>query len=404
MHLYFFTFFLPINQKTMLKLIEELEMKKGAAFLAILVLVFTSAVLGALLGGKYVYSRLNAQPTNPENVYPEVAITQPADQISFSITDINTLITDVVEKVEPSVVKVVGVIPGQQSFFGMSDDQQVSGSGFIVTGDGYIVTNNHVVDSVNQINVILSDGTTIPARIISTDIFADLAVLKADGKMPGVAELGDSDILKPGESVIAIGSPLGDFRNSVTVGVISATGRTLDTGNGYEMENLIQTDAAINSGNSGGPLVNLAGEVIGINTLVVRGDGIGSAIAEGLGFAIPSNTARLITEQIIKKGYFARPYMGVQIQHINPSVATRYNLPVDWGAYVVRIGSNSPALKAGISIGDIILRIGGIALNEDTQFVNALFTYQPGDEVVVEILRGQDRISVPVRLTELNMP
>src|SRR4030042_6924528 len=115
----------------------------------------------------------------------------------------------------------------------MSDDQQVSGSGFIISSDGYIITNNHVIDSTNQVNIILSDGTTVPARIVSTDIFADLAVLKAEGIMPGVAVLGDSDILKPGESVIAIGSPLGDFRNSVTVGVVSATGRMLDTGNGY---------------------------------------------------------------------------------------------------------------------------------------------------------------------------
>ena len=366
-------------------------------------MVFGSAVLGAIIGGSYIYKRMNAQTVTQQT--PEVIeATQPVEQISVSSTDIRTSITDVVEKTEPSVVKVVGVIPGQQTFFGMSDDQQVSGSGFIVTADGYVITNNHVVDSTNQVNVILSDGSSIPAIIVSTDIFSDLAVLKVEGKMPGVAVLGDSDNLKPGESVIAIGSPLGDFRNSVTVGVISATGRNLDTGNGYEMENLIQTDAAINSGNSGGPLVNLAGEVIGINTLVVRGDGMGSAIAEGLGFAIPSNTAKLITEQIIQKGYFARPYLGVQIQHINPSIAKRYNLPVEWGAYVVRIGGNSPASKVGITIGDIILRIGNITLDENTQFLNALFSYQPGDVVDVEILRGETDNVVQVQLTDLKMP
>ena len=379
-------------------------MKKTFTILAIVFLVFASAALGAFVGGTYIYTRLNSRVETPQVIQSTAVDAQPASHISVSSTDISTMITDVVEKVEPSVVKVVGVIPGQQTFFGMSDDQQVSGSGFIITSDGYIVTNNHVVESVNQINVILSDGTTIPAKIISTDVFADLAVLKVEGKMPGVAVLGDSDILKPGESVIAIGSPLGDFRNSVTVGVISATGRTLDTGNGYEMENLIQTDAAINSGNSGGPLVNLVGEVIGINALVVRGNGTGSAIAEGLGFAIPSNTARLITEQIIQKGHFARPYMGVQIQQINPSIAQRYNLPVEWGAYVVRMGTNSPASKAGITTGDIILRIGNISLDEKTQFVNALFSYQPGNLVDVEFIRGKNHITVQVRLTELNMP
>ena len=379
-------------------------MRRTAIILAIVFLVFASAALGAFVGGTYIYTRLNAVQETPLPIQQSTDIAQPGNQIALASTDISTLITEMVEKVEPSVVKVVGVIPGQQTFFGMSDDQQVSGSGFIVTGDGYIITNNHVVESVNQIYVILSDGTTIPAEIVSTDVFADLAVLKVEGQMPGVATLGDSDILKPGESVIAIGSPLGDFRNSVTVGVISATGRMLDTGNGYEMENLIQTDAAINSGNSGGPLVNLAGEVVGINTLVVRGDGMGSAIAEGLGFAIPSNTAGLITEQIIQKGYFARPYMGVHIQHINPSIAQRYNLAVEWGAYVVRIGNNSPASKAGIISGDIILRIGNISLDEDIQFVNALFSYQPGDVVEVEFLRGGDHVTVQVQLTELNMP
>lgn len=303
--------------------------------------------------------------------------------------------------VEPSVVKIIGVIPGQQTFFGMSADQQVSGSGFILTRNGYILTNNHVVENVDQVMVILSDATTIPATIVSSDIYADLAVLKVERQMPGVAVLGDSENLKPGESVVAIGSPLGDFRNSVTVGVISATGRMLDTGNGYEMENLIQTDAAINSGNSGGPLVNLAGEVIGVNTLVVRGDGMSSAIAEGLGFAIPSNTAWLIAEQIIEKGYFARPYLGVQIQQIDPGIANRYNLPVKWGAYVVRVGSNSPASKNGIVNGDIILRIGEKILDENTPFVNALFAYRPGDRVDVEVIRGGAKIILPIQLTEL---
>lgn len=379
-------------------------MKKAALILAIIFVVFASAVLGAFVGGTFIYTRLSSIEETPRLNPQSTVMTLQDNKITIASTDISTMITEVVEKVEPSVVKVVGVIPGQQSFFGVTDDQQVSGSGFIITRDGYIITNNHVVESVNQINVILSDGTTIPAEIVSTDVFADLAVLKTEGQMPGVAALGDSDILKPGESVIAIGSPLGDFRNSVTVGVISATGRTLDTGSGYEMENLIQTDAAINSGNSGGPLVNLAGEVVGINTLVVRGDGLGSAIAEGLGFAIPSNTARLITEQIILNGYFARPYMGVQIQHINPSIAQRYNLPVEWGAYVVRIGNNSPASRAGIITGDIILRIGNITLDEDMQFVNALFSCQPGDVIDVELLRVEDRVTVQVQLTELNMP
>lgn len=376
-------------------------MKRFVYIVLGILVIFFSALAGAVAGGTFVYNRvlINLPASNAEIVASAPPSTP--SQLTISSTDITTVITDVVEKVEPAVVKVVGEIPGQLGFFGMTSSQTVSGSGFIISVDGYIITNNHVVESAEQLYVILSDGSELPANLVSTDIYADLAVLKVSGQMPGVAVLGDSENLKPGESVIAIGSPLGDFRNSVTVGVISATGRMIDTGQGYEMENLIQTDAAINSGNSGGPLVNLAGEVVGINTLVVRGDGMSSAIAEGLGFAIPSNTARLISEQIIQKGYFARPYLGVRIQHINPAIAERYDLAVDWGAYVVEVGNSSPASRAGVRIGDIITRIGEKELNETTQFINALFAYQPGDSVEVEVMRDSDRIVLKIQLIEL---
>jgi 2-alkenal reductase len=212
--------------------------------------------------------------------------------------------------------------------------------------------------------------------------------------------LGNSDLLKPGETVIAIGSPLGEFKNTVTAGVISATGRALDTGQGYVMEDLIQTDAAINQGNSGGPLVNLAGEVIGINTLVVRGSGFSSAVAEGLGFALPANTARIIGEQIIQTGYFARPYLGVDWQAINPRIAARFDLPVQWGAYVAEVYRNGPAEQAGIRQGDIITRIGEGSIDEEYSYVNALFARQPGEQVTVEVVRGNERLEIQVTLGE----
>jgi 2-alkenal reductase len=316
--------------------------------------------------------------------------TQPGTQkLVVSQTDVETTITSVIEQVKSSVVTVVGVVNGQLTFFGQSADQQVSGSGIILTADGTIVTNNHVIEGTNDLSVILQDGTHLKAKVISSDMFADLAVLKVEGKMPGVARLGNSDLLKPGETVIAIGSPLGDFRNSVTVGVVSATGRSIDTGNGYQLENLIQTDAAINSGNSGGPLVNLAGEIIGINTLVVRGDATGSnAIAEGLGFAIPSNTADMIITQIIQKGYFARPNLGVTVQIINPRIASVYSLPVQWGAYITNVNSSGPAAKSGLLRGDIIVRIGTTEINENTCYYNALFDYTPNQTVPVEVNRN----------------
>ena len=383
-------------------------MRKSIVVIVFVLLAFASALFGAVFGAAYMYTRLEGgvrldtaiEPAATEENMPQ----ESAAQIMFSASDISTAITEAVERVEPAVVTVVGSVNGQLSGLGTLMDRQVSGSGFIISADGYIVTNNHVIEDVDNLAVILSDGTQLPADLVSSDAFADLAVLKAEGEMPGVAVLGDSDRLKPGETVIAIGSPLGDFRNSVTVGVVSATGRMLSTRSGYEMEDLIQTDAAINSGNSGGPLLNLLGEVVGVNTLVVRGNSGGGASAEGLGFAVPANTARLISEQIILRGYFARPYLGVQIQHINPEVARRYNLTVEWGAYVVRVGGGTPAERAGIQAGDIITRIGDKQLNENTQFINALFVYQPGERVEVEVVRGNEPVLLEAALVELTIP
>ena len=321
-------------------------------------------------------------------------------QLQISNTQIETAITQTVEKVGPAVVTVIGTVPGQNTFFGRLPDGQSSGSGVIISSDGYIVTNNHVVENASDLSVILSDGTQLSARVISTDIFADLAVLKADGQMPAVVTIGNSDNLKSGETVIAIGSPLGEFRNTVTVGVISATGRMLDTGNGYFMEDLLQTDAAINQGNSGGPLVNLNGELVGINTLIVRGGNGSSAVAEGLGFAIPSNTVRLIAERIIAQGYFARPYLGVNFQSITPSIARRYDLPTSWGAYVTDVDSRGPAANAGLQRGDIIISIGEQNIDEENSYINLLFAYQPGDQVTIKALRNGQEMTFDVTLGE----
>ena len=371
------------------------------------VLVFLSAAFGGWVGATWVVSHLSQNINeNAEIASTSTALALPVstNKLIISQTEIQTTITDVVTKTEPSVVTVVGVVSGGLTFFGTAPDQQVSGSGFIISSNGYIITNNHVVENANELHVILNNGTQFSAKLVSRDVFSDLAVLKVDGNMPAVAQLGNSDLLKPGETVIAIGSPLGDFLNSVTVGVISATGRSLDSGNGYQLENMIQTDAAINSGNSGGPLVNLAGEVIGVNTLVVRGDiSSGNAIAEGLGFAIPSNSVSLVSDQIIQKGYFARPDLGgVQIQAINPRLASLYDLLVQWGAYVTRLDGNGPAAQAGIRTGDIITRIGDKQIDEKISYYNALFTYSPGQSVPIEFLRGRNVITLNVVLAEMN--
>lgn len=374
-------------------------MKRVLYVLFVVCIAGVSALAGAIAGGLAVYravtlSQAQSAPTAVVEAQA-VAVLQP------NISQVESTITEAVRQVGPAVVTVVGTIPGQRTFFGFTGDQTVSGSGVFISNDGYILTNNHVVEGAEEVTVVLSDGTQQAASLVGGDPYADLAVLKAQGDVPSVARLGNSDMLTPGETVIAIGSPLGDFKNTVTVGVISATGRSIDTGEGYLIENLIQTDAAINQGNSGGPLMNLAGEVVGINTLVVRSSGTG-AVAEGLGFAIPANTARAVAEQIIEKGYFARPYLGVRWQLVTPRVAAVYNLPVEWGVYVTGVYSGSPAETAGIQRDDIITRIGDIALDENHAYINAVYQYQPGDTVTVEVVRNGQVLQVQVRLGETN--
>ena len=379
-----------------------MSLRRVAYLLLILVIAGGSALLGAAVGGFAVYRAVQGQPSSLpapiQDILP-ASNTSPGQILTLNNTDVETAITKSVQKVSPSVVTVVGTVPGQVTFFGVTGDQTVSGSGVFITDSGYILTNNHVVEGTKEVSIVLSDGSEQKATIVGTDPYSDIAVLKTDGKVPAVAALGNSDALNPGESVIAIGSPLGNFKNTVTVGVVSATGRSIDTGNGYQIEDLIQTDAAINHGNSGGPLVNLAGEVIGINTLIVRSTGSGD-VAEGLGFAIPVNTAQAVAQQIIQKGYFARPYLGISFEPINPDIAMRYNLPAQWGVYVTRVSSGSPASQAGLQEGDIITRIGDVALDETHSYVNTLFTFKPGDQVNLEVVRADKKVQVQVTLGE----
>ncbi|MEN6409883.1 MAG: trypsin-like peptidase domain-containing protein [Anaerolineaceae bacterium] len=368
--------------------------------LFVIVIAFGAALAGTLAGGYAVYRGIQTKSASSTTVaQPAAAVeTAPAaSQLSVSYTEIETAITQAVSQVGPAVVTVVSVTSGQLTPFGFTSDSEASGSGVIVSADGQILTNNHVIEGATQVSVVFANGDQRTAKIVGTDQYADLAVLKVDGEMPAVAVLGNSDNLKPGESVIAIGSPLGDFKNTVTVGVISATGRSIDTSSGYTLEGLIQTDAAINQGNSGGPLVNLAGQVVGINTLIVRSSNSGT-VAEGLGFAIPSNTAQAVASQIIANGYVSRPYMGISWQWITPQISMAYRLPVEWGVYVSAVDSGSPADQGGIQRGDIITSIGGVALNSDNTYINTLFNHQSGETVTVEINRNGTTKSLKITL------
>ncbi len=372
----------------------------------VVMLAGVAALSGAAVGGVVVYRTVSlnqpaasAVAASPAQQVIQANNSQAQAPLTLNTTDIQTTITQAVKLVGPAVVTVSGTIASQMSQFGPTGPQTVSGSGVFISDKGYILTNNHVIDGVTGITITLADGTTEAATLVGADVYSDIAVLKVTGKIPAVATLGNSDVLNPGDTAIAIGSPLGDFKNTVTVGVISATGRSIDTGNGYSIDGLIQTDAAINQGNSGGPLVNLAGEVIGINSMIVRNSGSGT-VAEGLGFSIPINTAAAVANQIIQTGYISRSYMGVNIQPITPDIANAYSLPVQYGAYVTSVASSSPASQARIQTGDIITSIGGVAIDGTHSFINILFSFKPGDQVIVIFNRNGSTQQVTLTLTQ----
>src|SRR5688500_16703407 len=252
-----------------------------------------------------------------------------------------------VKEAGPAVVTIVNTQSAQGTRF--RGALTGSGSGVIIDSRGYIVTNNHVVENQQSLEVIFSNGTKAPAQLVGTDPLTDLAVLKVDVAVPDVAEFSDSNALEPGQPVVAIGSPLGDFRNTVTVGVISALHRTLSEAGSVALQDLVQTDAAINHGNSGGPLVDLSGKVVAINVAVVRNSGLGD-VAEGLGFAIPSNTVKKIADQLIEKGAVSRPYMGISYEAITPQTAAIYDITLasENGLLVTNVEAGSPADKAGL--------------------------------------------------------
>ena len=323
---------------------------------------------------------------------PTISVPNNEIRIETKSIEITTAITDAVEIISPSVVTVLNI--------SLNGTEQGSGSGVIFSDNGYLLTNAHVIAGHKTLEVVFIDGETATATLVGSDDYADIAVLQVQPPLPGVASLGNSDILRPGETVIAIGSPLGDFKNTVTVGVVSATGRTVDTGKGYQLEDLLQTDAAINQGNSGGPLVNLAGQVVGLNTLIVRGGSFGGSIAEGLGFAVASNTVGAISKQLIANGRVDRPYLGITWQPVTPRIAKVYNLPVPWGIFITNVVDGSAADIGGLQFGDIIVMVDDIPLDGEHPFINILYSYQPGDTITAKVDREGQKQIVTITLGE----
>ncbi|MBP3483680.1 MAG: trypsin-like peptidase domain-containing protein [Oscillospiraceae bacterium] len=281
------------------------------------------------------------------------------------------------------------------NYWGFQTTSAASGSGFILTADGYVLTNYHVIESSSSISVTLYDGKSYDATLIGYDESSDIAVLKIDAEGLTPVVLGDSDNLNVGDSVVAIGNPLGELTFSLTSGAVSALNREITLSNSVTM-NLIQTDCAINSGNSGGALFNLYGEVIGITNAKYSGSGSGASI-DNIGFAIPINHVRGIVESIIENGYVAKPYIGVTVSDVSEETMG-YGLPA--GAAVKAVSEDSPAEKAGLQVNDIITAVNGKEISGRTGLSEAVSAASVGDTLTLTVYRQGKTISVNVTVGE----
>ena len=326
----------------------------------------------------------------------EAAPNQPESNARISDAR-NTPAVRVARMVGPAVVGITNKAVALDAFNRAFQTEGV-GSGVIFKKEGYIITNNHVVAGANEIIVSLSDGNTVSGRLIGADEMTDIAVVKVDaGDLP-TAVLGNSDEVVVGEPAIAIGNPMGlEFQGSVTVGVISALNRTLDLND--KRVKLLQTDAAISPGNSGGALANADGEVIGINSAKLATTGV-----EGMGFAIPINTVKSVVEELMNKGYVARPYLGVTIFDKPTAARYGYQLSIDKGVYVFQVAIDSPAGRAGFQRGDIILSIDDKEVNSVTDIRNEVAAHRVGDRVKVTLDRDGMQQTIEVTLDEMPQP
>jgi len=357
------------------------------------VLALVIAVLGAVLGGA-VAPQFAVKPvvsSAPTTEIPGTSKPETQTPVESKVVETEeSVYIKVAESVGPSIVNVNTT--SQIQFFFQAIPQEGAASGVIISSDGYILTNNHVVEGTQKIKVTLADGTTFDAKVIGTDPYTDVAVIKINATNLPAAKLGDSTNLKIGQIAIAIGNPFG-LGKAVTVGIISALNRSITTEGGPIIEGLIQTDAPINPGNSGGALVNSSGEVIGINTAIYQG-------AQGIGFAIPIHLARSIANQIIDKGYVSHPWIGVYLDTVDSQTAAYYRLPVDYGAIIMDIVKNGPAEMAGLRKGDIIIEFDGEKIETADDLIVRVMRHNIGDKVKVTVARGNQRLTREVTLEE----
>jgi len=388
--------------------------KKNGGFMRLALVAVISSILGGAVtfaAFQFLMPAIGPSASNlNKNTYHQTVASQKNDSPVYKkieIAQYDSPVTAIAEKVSPSIVGIRVTATMRDFFFG---ERQGSGegSGIIIRSDGYIMTNNHVIESAlvdrstkiksgSKIEVILPNQMDKPytAQVIGRDLKTDLAVLKIDVDGLPAVEMCNSDELKVGELAVAIGNPGGlEYMGSVTVGVISGLNRRIQTEDGRNM-NLIQTDASINPGNSGGALVNSRGQVIGVNTIKIAAQGY-----EGLGFAIPINTAREITNNLIEYKYVkGRPQLGVSIDpRFNETIAKQYNVPS--GLLVADVVPLSGAYKAGIQRGDIITKFDGTRVTTFEKLEELKNKHKPGDEVEVEVYRDGETLKLKVVLTE----
>jgi 2-alkenal reductase len=361
-----------------------------------LLLVALIALLAGLIGGGIAGFAVS-QAANGSRVSAPNGRQEPAAITRVAVQE-ESAITDVVKAAMPGVVTIINDQKPRTDDRGRPVQDTATGSGFIIDERGYIVTNEHVIRDAQRLRVLLSSGEERPAVLVSDDRpFNDIAVLKIqDGGLTALP-VGDSDALTPGQRLVSIGNSLFEFPNTVTVGVVSGLHRRWAR-EGYVMEDLIQTDAAINHGNSGSPLLNLKGEVVGMNTTVIRGTDSGQNV-EGIALALSSRTFAPVVAGMIENGHYPRPYVGVVHRDLDVALARANNLPVSRGAIVLQVAQGSPADRAGIRQGDIIVKVGDLDLNDEMPYINALMRVKPDQRTTFVVNRGGREMSLDVVVT-----
>ena len=376
-------------------------MKRNTLFLLITLLL--SLTISWLVADKVVETKLSAATAEADGKRSSAiagahGVTNRTlirtDMGDFSDAAETAVHTVVYVKVVKRAAKMPSSIMDLIFGFATPKDQVGMGSGVIIREDGYIVTNNHVIDGADQIEVTLANNKPYPATLVGTDPATDIALLKIDEDSLPAIVLGDSDNLRLGEWVLAIGSPY-DLRSTITAGIVSAKGRSLPNYDGqYRVESFIQTDAAVNPGNSGGALINTLGELVGINTSIISLTGSYA----GYSFAVPVNIVRKITEDFIRYGEVRRALLGISMTNITDSMARQFNLDSMEGVYVAEVQPNSAAEKGGIRIGDIITEINLNRVRNGAAVQEQMNRLRPGEQAVITVKRGGKQIELIVSL------